>query len=399
MWKLRLISTDTASLAVAKDTEKEDRYKLIKDSWESAQPGRATKARESRDQYLKQVETGAIKPVVMVPPSAEPMTSKMKMRSNLNIAKGYEVVYKPWTILKDTGAGGRTLNSFNGNERNLSVFGPDGERLTLETPVPPPSVPQTQASAAIATQPVPGTQITPPASATVGGADKRMSKANVSETPSSLKLSITGHDVSHRPSIMDINGGSGVRNLSIVNSETVHRASVVGNTLLGNIAEYSNASEERIAFDYVNEFNMARNIATATTYVIPKVRAKVLTSDERLDRVQVREQQIADFEKEYELLKQQRQQGREQRTHMKQLQSEKLDEVAKYVEKEKEEDMARREAYRQRVIKEMEEAAARKLALEAQRAAELAALEGNNAEEQAAAASAAEKGKKKGGKK
>ncbi|KAJ3052493.1 hypothetical protein HDU99_008167, partial [Rhizoclosmatium hyalinum] len=73
MWKLRVISTDTTSLIVVKDTEKEDRYKMIKDSWEANQPGRAAKARESRDQYLRLTESGTIKPVVimMTPPAEE----------------------------------------------------------------------------------------------------------------------------------------------------------------------------------------------------------------------------------------------------------------------------------------------------------------------------------------
>jgi hypothetical protein len=35
-WRLRIIASDSASLIVQKDTEKEDRYKMIKDSWESA---------------------------------------------------------------------------------------------------------------------------------------------------------------------------------------------------------------------------------------------------------------------------------------------------------------------------------------------------------------------------
>jgi hypothetical protein len=61
-WKLRLISTDTTSLIVTKDTEKEDRYKALKDSWEQQQPGRASKAREARDAYTKQVEQGVIRP-------------------------------------------------------------------------------------------------------------------------------------------------------------------------------------------------------------------------------------------------------------------------------------------------------------------------------------------------
>ncbi|KAJ3017440.1 hypothetical protein HKX48_003542 [Thoreauomyces humboldtii] len=79
-WHLRIISTDSASLAVARDTEKEDRYRAVKDSWETTQAGRAARAREARDLYLKQVETGMIHPIVITG------------------IGGANVPYKPWTI-------------------------------------------------------------------------------------------------------------------------------------------------------------------------------------------------------------------------------------------------------------------------------------------------------------
>lgn len=65
-WKLRLISSGTATAVYAKDTEKEERYKAMKESWEGKQPGRLTKAKELRETYFKQVDGGAIKPVVFV---------------------------------------------------------------------------------------------------------------------------------------------------------------------------------------------------------------------------------------------------------------------------------------------------------------------------------------------
>ncbi|KAI8821854.1 uncharacterized protein EV422DRAFT_619596 [Fimicolochytrium jonesii] len=80
VWRLRLISTDTASLVVARDTEKEDRFRAVKDSWEAAQQGRAARAREARDSYLKQVEAGTVRPVVITGVGGE------------------NVPYKPWTI-------------------------------------------------------------------------------------------------------------------------------------------------------------------------------------------------------------------------------------------------------------------------------------------------------------
>ncbi|KAI8919009.1 hypothetical protein DFJ77DRAFT_259325 [Powellomyces hirtus] len=79
-WRLRIIGTDVASLSVARDTEKEDRYRAVKDSWEVAQQGRAARAREARDQYLKQVESGMIRPIVITG------------------IGGRDVPYKPWTI-------------------------------------------------------------------------------------------------------------------------------------------------------------------------------------------------------------------------------------------------------------------------------------------------------------
>jgi hypothetical protein len=77
-WTLRLITTDNASIIISKDTEKEDRYKAIKDSWEASAPGRIAKARDLRDNYLKLAETGIIMPI----------TIPFKTR-----------ILKPWTIL------------------------------------------------------------------------------------------------------------------------------------------------------------------------------------------------------------------------------------------------------------------------------------------------------------
>jgi len=50
-------------VVVTKDTERDEKFKIIKDSWESAQSGRAIKAKESRINYLKQLEKGTIKTV------------------------------------------------------------------------------------------------------------------------------------------------------------------------------------------------------------------------------------------------------------------------------------------------------------------------------------------------
>jgi len=49
-WHMQLYSTET--VAVIKDTDKEDREKALKASWEAAEPGRAEKAAKSRQKFL-----------------------------------------------------------------------------------------------------------------------------------------------------------------------------------------------------------------------------------------------------------------------------------------------------------------------------------------------------------
>jgi hypothetical protein len=58
-WNLRLYTSDPAGLFVVKDTEKEDRYRLIKDSWEQSSPGRASKARDSRERFLNSTRSAS----------------------------------------------------------------------------------------------------------------------------------------------------------------------------------------------------------------------------------------------------------------------------------------------------------------------------------------------------
>jgi hypothetical protein len=53
-WYMRVFSSDT--LAVVRDTDKEDREQALKDSWEAAEPGRAEKSRKSRLRYLAQLK-------------------------------------------------------------------------------------------------------------------------------------------------------------------------------------------------------------------------------------------------------------------------------------------------------------------------------------------------------
>jgi len=47
---MKLFASET--IAIIKDTDKEDREKALKASWETAEPGRAEKAAKSRARYL-----------------------------------------------------------------------------------------------------------------------------------------------------------------------------------------------------------------------------------------------------------------------------------------------------------------------------------------------------------
>lgn len=78
-WNLRIIATDNTTILVSKDTEKEDRYRAIKESWEVAAVGRMNRARELRENYLKGIESGSVKPVLI---------------------KFEDESLKPWTVIK-----------------------------------------------------------------------------------------------------------------------------------------------------------------------------------------------------------------------------------------------------------------------------------------------------------
>jgi len=49
-WVIKFYTSDT--IAVIKDTDKEDRERALKNSWETAEPGRAEKAAKSRMRFL-----------------------------------------------------------------------------------------------------------------------------------------------------------------------------------------------------------------------------------------------------------------------------------------------------------------------------------------------------------
>jgi hypothetical protein len=51
-WVLKVFTSET--IALIKDTDKEDKEKALKQSWEQAEPGRAEKAAKSRAKFLAQ---------------------------------------------------------------------------------------------------------------------------------------------------------------------------------------------------------------------------------------------------------------------------------------------------------------------------------------------------------
>jgi hypothetical protein len=53
-WVLKVISS--ASVGIVKDTEKEDREQVIRESWEEAEPGRAEKAKQSRAKFMAKMK-------------------------------------------------------------------------------------------------------------------------------------------------------------------------------------------------------------------------------------------------------------------------------------------------------------------------------------------------------
>jgi len=51
-WHLKIYSSET--LGIVKDTDKEDRERALKASWETSEPGRAEKAKRSRLKFIYQ---------------------------------------------------------------------------------------------------------------------------------------------------------------------------------------------------------------------------------------------------------------------------------------------------------------------------------------------------------
>jgi hypothetical protein len=56
-WKLRIVYPENGNLTIVRDTEKEDKFKAIKAGWEAENPGRIQKAKETRDEYIKNISS------------------------------------------------------------------------------------------------------------------------------------------------------------------------------------------------------------------------------------------------------------------------------------------------------------------------------------------------------
>ncbi|KAJ3217012.1 hypothetical protein HDU67_008657 [Dinochytrium kinnereticum] len=434
-WKLRLISPDSASLIVSRDTEKEDRHKAIKDSWEASHPGRAAKAREARDSYLKQVEVGAIKPILFMAAPASaiakaapaalltigesrciPITAGGGM--NQNYVRNSDLVYKAWTIVKESGVNGRQFTTVR--DRGVNVLGIDGQQMTPEPILASPDV---AAAASIAMSNLrslsnirasvegrPSVSTPPPlqsqqqdVSANSGRTTAEIDRPN---RPGSGFISGDGIAKAVPPLALNVSDLANYRRFSggTVGFEGRQTVCAPSSTL---------GSEERLLFESgmgnsvtgisIGDSSLApvaktlgKEVLTPGLTAVPNLRPRVLSAEEKQERERQREEAWQTFERFFDQAKMQRQSDREWRQRARVIFSEKIDEMIREVEKEREEDLQRREGYRQRVIREIEEAARK--ALEALKAAEMAALEVSNMEEQAATAANDKEKKKKAGK-
>lgn len=82
-WNLRIYSSDT--VAIVKDTDKEDRENALKASWETAEPGRADKSHKSRVRYLAMVKQQ----------NGEPLTEEEKEVLNQKRVRGAASLKEP----------------------------------------------------------------------------------------------------------------------------------------------------------------------------------------------------------------------------------------------------------------------------------------------------------------
>ena len=106
-------------MIIVKDTEKEDRYRAIKESWETNAPGRANKAKELRETFGKWCEAG-LKPL------------------NIGITGGPEKGLRSWNLVKGEGVAPKVLiygdRGFGGGI-TLAAVGGDATLLSTGPPV------------------------------------------------------------------------------------------------------------------------------------------------------------------------------------------------------------------------------------------------------------------------
>ncbi|KAI8803173.1 hypothetical protein BJ742DRAFT_909069 [Cladochytrium replicatum] len=263
-WKLRIVSNDTSGITVFKDTEKEDRHKAIKDSWEQAQPGRALRARDLREAYAKSAESGSVRPITIPGPSGQ--------------------MCKAWTIIN------------NGRQ--------DAQNGAVDREAPEESSPVAKVSEFIFS----------------AISEEQMQKAMIND------------------------------------SATLQLQPLLYEPVRGQIPAPEPSS---------------------ITALFPVDSSPMVLTEQAISERQAEDDGvIAKFDIAYEQLKSKRAHNKEGRQNGRTNLLERVEDKLREVEKYKEEDMSRREAYRQRIIREIEEANQRKTALELAKAAELADKEG-----------------------
>jgi hypothetical protein len=105
-------------MIIVKDTEKEDRYRSIKESWEANAPGRANKAKELRETYGKWCDAGLKNLLIALPEGPE------KGLRSWSLMKGEGMAPKVLIYGDRNGVGGGVTLVANANDANVLSAGP-----------------------------------------------------------------------------------------------------------------------------------------------------------------------------------------------------------------------------------------------------------------------------------
>ena len=383
-WKLRIIPSDLTSLTV------------IKDSWEMVQPGRAAKARETRESFLRLFESGAMRTTAFyVPPAAETLSHlQRKGKAEQRVLQGSDIAYKHWTIVKKnanaTTSGGLSLMSMAAGSEplaELTVYGPDGEVLPVEI--------ETQSKVSVTNQ-------VPSMISNVDTSKERYSTTNI-EHPKDRLSSTTIEYSKDRTSgprkskLTNLTSVAEDKDKTRINNSTTETSNHNRHLSFNpNVTEFgSSTSEDAFAFadtqmEDESNTDIEDNLQSSWP---PQYLGRVLNEQERQARALTRQVEFSNQLAATMTLKVDRVKNREERARDMLAQQEKLDMYMKLVEQERVEDLNSRERYRQRVIKEIEEANIRRIAQENQKAAELAAIELGT--DESTASNATDKGKKR----